>query len=35
MWTLRTTGGTDGNDATPVVLIVKYDEADREDSVQR
>lgn len=26
MWTLRTTGGTDGNDATPTVLIIYEDE---------
>ena len=25
MWTLRTTGGTDRNDATPVIMII-YDE---------
>lgn len=28
MWTLRTTGGTDGNDATPTVLIVKDERTD-------
>lgn len=25
MWTLRTTGGTDRSDATPVIMII-YDE---------